>query len=998
LAPGPEGQLSAAEIEEAMRTATLDLSGRELTALPAQVTQLTGLHTLRLDDNGLTILPAEVGQLSHLQTLRLDNNRLTRLPPEIGQLSHLQTLSLVDNQLGELPAEIGQLANLETLRLDNNHLTSLPPEIGDLSGLWEFTVPRNKLTSLPPEIGQLARLFRVRLDSNQLALLPPEFGTLTELSLVWLFDNALTSLPPEIGKLAKLHELRLERNGLTVLPRQLADLLVNGLDLRLEGNPLHEPLPEFIERGSAALATYLRSLEDAVPQYEAKLLLVGEGNVGKTSLIAALRDEPFVDDRPTTHGIEIKPLTLHHPHLNADMTVRAWDFGGQEVYRVTHQFFFSRRALYLVVWNAREGQEQNEVEGWLRRIRLRVGGDARVIVVATHRDERQPELDYPSLEQAFPGILSGKYEVDNKSRRDIPELLQGISKAAAHLPQMGQMMSTRWTEAREDILARARCEPQIPYTVEEDETDRTAGFVEICKAHRMGPDEITTLAELMHDLGQIVYYSKNEGLRDFVVLDPEWLTKAISYVLEDEETRKNKGVLKHAWLKRILEDRQDGPAYPAHYHPYFLRLMEKFDVSYRLDDDEDSSLVAQLVPHDRPGLPWDTRTPPATGKRSLSVVCQLSEPAPGLVAWLTVRHHRASTGRHWRNGVFLRHPINAYDSEALLELRAPDQLTLDVRAPSPDLYFNVLRDSVEDLISRRWPGISYRLNVPCPTRSPEGQRCPGQFPLDGLLSYRENGGTRTFCFDCHVDHDLSQLLTGFALPDVALGPQLERLEDQLTDVRSGVERLEGYAADSAASMRRVLRAVGTEITDCPRLFTLTEEDGRRWSWRFQHHYRLVLWCEHPGHWHPWPPANYIVDQPRSWLVQVGPYAALVFKALQVALQITVPLAASVANTMLTPDQLKSAEQELATMGDLLGSLTAKNGDEDDFGGESPASQLRPAEGKAARELRVLLFERDRNRTFGGLHRVQAPSGDLVWVCDDHYRDYDPGLPVIPRPQ
>ena len=55
------------------------------------------------------------------------------------------------------------------------------------------------------------------------------------------------------------------------------------------------------------------------------------------------------------------------------MTVRAWDFGGQEVYRITHQFFFSQRALYLVVWKPREGQEQNEVEGWLRRIRLRVG-------------------------------------------------------------------------------------------------------------------------------------------------------------------------------------------------------------------------------------------------------------------------------------------------------------------------------------------------------------------------------------------------------------------------------------------------------------------------------------------------------------------------------------------------------------------------------------------------------------------------------------------------
>ena len=50
-----------------------------------------------------------------------------------------------------------------------------------------------------------------------------------------------------------------------------------------------------------------------------------------------------------------------------------------------------------------------------------------------------------------------------------------------------------------------------------------------------------TLAELMHDPRQIIYYGDDEGLRDFVVLNPEWLTKAISYVLEDEPTRKAAG-------------------------------------------------------------------------------------------------------------------------------------------------------------------------------------------------------------------------------------------------------------------------------------------------------------------------------------------------------------------------------------------------------------------------------------------------------------------------
>ena len=724
------------------------------------------------------------------------------------------------------------------------------------------------------------------------------------------------------------------------------------------------------------------------------MVLVGEGNVGKTSLVAALRGAPFIEGRLTTHGIEIQSLTMPHPILDVDMTVRAWDFGGQEVYRISHQFFFSRRALYLVVWNAREGQEQNEVEGWLRRIRLRVSADARVIVVATHCDERQPELDYKHLERKFPDLLGCHTEVDNFTGRGIPELRREIAVAASHLPQMGQLISPRWIAVRNEILTRAKTEPQISYQL----------FVEICQRHDVNGNEIATLGELMHDLGQIVYYGEDEGLRNFVVLDPEWLTKAISYVLEDELTRDSGGILDHARLAEIWQDRPDGLAYPARYHPYFLRLMEKFDVSYRLEDDEYRSLVAQLVPHDRPDLPWDTSTRPPDDTRSLALICQLSEPVPGLVAWLTVRHHRASTGKHWRNGVFLRHPITAYASEALIELRTSDQLGVEVRAPSPDLYFNVLRDSIEDLVTRRWPGLSYRLLIPCPTRSSDGLGCSGQFPLSFLLGYREKGGTHVPCQECLAERDISELLTGFAQPDVPLQLELEQLHDQITDIgggvkrlQGGVDRLESYAAETADYMRRILQAVNSEITDCPRLFTLARETptGMRRLKIHQRNYRLVLWCEHPGYWHPWASANYLLTQPRDWLVRIGPYAKLVFTALQLVM----PIATPVADMVLTKDQLKHAQDQLQLMTALVAELPEEIiiENQHEFIANETASQLTPAEGQAARSLRMLLFEHDPMRAFGDLRRVQGTSGEFLWICPEHSAYYDPGLPIIPGP-
>jgi internalin A len=43
----------------------------------------------------------------------------------------------------------------------------------------------------------------------------------------------------------------------------------------------------------------------------------------------------------------------------------------------------------------------------------------------------------------------------------------------------------------------------------------------------------------------------------------------------------------------------------------------------------------------------------------------------------------------------------------------------------------------------------------------------------------------------------------------------------------------------------------------------------------------------------------------------------------------------------------------------------------------------------------LLFGLDEKRAFGDMRRVQSPSGDFLWVCANHYPEYDPGLPVIP---
>src|SRR6266700_1308234 len=388
---------------------SLDLSDLQLAELPREIGQLTNLQTLSLEDNQLTQLPREIGQLTNLQTLSLEGNQLTQLPREIGQLTNLRRLSLgffqstqntpgrarklrdsevPKNQLTQLPPQISQLINLQELYIAGSK-AQLPPEIGNLVSLRVLSIHNSRLTQLTPEIGQFNNLQFLYAGMNSLVQLPPEICKLSRLQGLYLFINQLMQLSPEIGQLTNLQTLALEGNQLRQLPPEISQL-TNLQTLSFTDNPnLLTPPPEIVVQGTQEVMAFLQAIQrESVKRYEAKLLLVGEGGTRKSSLLRALHGKVFDASQDSTHGIEVETLLLPHPSLpGCPLLLNTWDFGGQDIYHATHQFFLTKRSLYLVVWNARTGDEQSKLDFWLKTLSVRAP-EAPVLLVATHIDER----------------------------------------------------------------------------------------------------------------------------------------------------------------------------------------------------------------------------------------------------------------------------------------------------------------------------------------------------------------------------------------------------------------------------------------------------------------------------------------------------------------------------------------------------------------------------------------------------------------------------------
>ena len=675
----------------------LSFYGKNLKQIPNFIFQLTNLKKLFLYNNQLEYLPAEIGNLTHLTKLDLDKNQLKDLPAEIGNLTNLTQLYLKDNQLKDLPAEIGNLTNLTQLDLGYNQLKDLPAEIGNLTKLTRLDLDNNQLEDLPAEIGNLTNLTWLFLSCNRFKDLPAEIGNLTHLTWLNLGNNQLKELPAEIGNLTKLTRLDLRNNQLKEIPINLVNnFLAIGIKweynsfengLYLEGNPLEFPPPEIIKKGTKALKNYFKSIEKSKKVLnEVKVLLVGEGASGKTSLLKQLEGKPFDKNESQTHGINI----CHNNVKTKRGVVKAhyWDFGGQEIMHATHQFFLSKRSLYILVIDKRR-EEKNEY--WLKLIQS-FGGDSPILLVLNKIDEN-PGFDVSTkdLLKKYKNI-KGFFHVSCKNGTGIKKLKQKIAETLMETPICSSIWSPEWFKIKEQLENQKK--PYIPY--EE--------YNKICNNNNIKDESSQkTLIQFLNDLGSIIYFD-DPKLEHTNVLNPRWITEAVYRIINSKIVEKNKGLLKRKDLKEILKKRyKESFKYPLEKHQYIIELMGKFKLCYPVVDDDDVFLPA-LLDVQEPDYDFDI-------KNSLNFIIKYDFLPKSIFPRFMVKMYK-SLETQWRTGLIIRDRHS--DAKALIKVDEEEKkIFIYVNGQEKKDYFASILYSFRE-INDSFEKMTYKELVPMP--------------------------------------------------------------------------------------------------------------------------------------------------------------------------------------------------------------------------------------------------------------------------------------------
>lgn len=565
---------------------------------------------INLSGLNLEQLPEKVRNFTWLESLIVFGNNLKLLPDWIGELKELRELQVYQNPLEALPHSIKELTKLRLLYIEGASSAAADEIISALPKLEDLAIARLELEHVPDWVRNCKALKRLHLFGNRLSELPDWLSELSQISYIGLMGNSLQSLPISLLHLESLRTLRLGGNADLHIPAEI-----------LKGEEARKILDYYFRTAIPGTAQ---------PLNEFKLILVGRGLVGKTSLVNRLVTGKFKRFQRTP-GINITkwPRKIDSDDVHAHI----WDFGGQEIMHGTHRFFMTERALYLVLISGREGTEDHDAEYWLSMVRS-FAGDVPVIVLLNKYDDYRFELNRELLREKYGRDLLF-IETDSFTGTGFPILCSKICELAKKLPGLKAAWPTEWRLIKSALPAQKK-------------SWLTFGdFRGFCQKYGITEaKDQEDLAESLHDLGLMLSYRKEEALRSFGVLNPEWVTDGIYNMLNSSVLRDAGGAFTVAKFAEVLPLKE----YPPNLHPYLLALMRKFQLCHPLDDKGEKYLIPELLTKEEPKL--DAEFPPET---CLTFLYSYDTVLPeGLLPRFIVETYVHQKPRYaWRTGVVL---------------------------------------------------------------------------------------------------------------------------------------------------------------------------------------------------------------------------------------------------------------------------------------------------------------------------------------------------------
>ncbi len=342
-----------------------------------------------------------------------------------------------------------------------------------------------------------------------------------------MLDYALThnltgtiSVARSIRTAVKIETLDLRDKFLQTLPLWIGALPNLTTLLVVQGNPLSSLARNVVAEGNDSVLRYLQDMNSSEkePWTRVKVLTLGKEGSGKTHLMHLLAGRTYTRNE-STDGIEISTV-----HLPGSFDLTWFDFGGQEVFYPTHQFFLTTKSVYLLVFSMKDPDYRTRIKYWLDCIHHFGGqgvlGNAKIVVVGTHldaaTDAESVEADVRLMTSSQDSVVATVFVSCVMNEAATIDAVQRAIVLAAKAARLG-VVDVPKTYAIVANWANDQRKRGVSHMSRMEMAECFPGFDDAL---------LRQCCTFLHDMGEI-FYAKSIGI---VFMDVQWLSKMFSSV------------------------------------------------------------------------------------------------------------------------------------------------------------------------------------------------------------------------------------------------------------------------------------------------------------------------------------------------------------------------------------------------------------------------------------------------------------------------------------
>jgi internalin A len=717
-----------------------------------QVSDLTplkdmgNLESINLYNNQVRDL-TPLKDMGQMNSLDLWNNQVSDLTP-LKDMGQMNSLNLFNNQVSDL-TPLKDMGQMNSLNLWGNQVSDLTP-LKDMGQMNSLNLGYNQVSDLTPLKG-LVKLETLYLFNNQVSDLTPLKG-LVNLNTLHLASNQVSDLTPLKG-MVKLNELDLKYNKINTIESWITDFKMKIIyknayiinTFNLSGNPIENVPIEIIEQGKQAIKDYFAGIEKEGIEYlyESKLLIIGEGGVGKTSFAAKLQNEnaDLPEEEDTTLGIDVGQWEFKfkdkiHGDIDRTFYVNLWDFGGQKIYRGTHQIFFCNKTFYVLIDDTRDNK--TDFAYWLNSAEQFAGDKSSLLIIFNIKEDHTPVFDKAGYMSRFGDFIKAIIEVDLKNKKNqVIRMQKKVKDLLLELPGIGDPLPVSWVKIRKELL---------------DEKDNCISydkFKAICS--KFGIHEISkieTLSGYLNRIGVFTHFIADELLYDRIYLDSNWLVKKLYKVLDHELIKKNKGTIFEEDINKIWKEDNSSIEKKK-----LTQLMHKFGLMYQVIKSS-KYVVPAYLSSVMPYKSWEYN------KKSsiLEFIFEFDKYMPdGLFPKIIVALHKFITNQDnvWRRGVNIEYE-RTY-AEIIETYEAVNRYKIRIWGVNKEGLLAIIREKIKEELAP-YEKLNPRELIPCICSVCQGLDEPHYYQYSDLRRRQEKGKQTVECEKSYADMRVDELL------------------------------------------------------------------------------------------------------------------------------------------------------------------------------------------------------------------------------------------------